>query len=195
MSVRQSSLLRAALATATFVFLPSLAAAQAAPAAAPALLKVGDMAPDFTVTWVTAAGKEAKPFKLSEHKGETVVLAFFPAARTRGCTVQLETYRDKYAELFKGGQKVTLVGVSVDADTALTSWARDAKFPFHLAADVDRKVGMAYGASAGTGMHKRHLYIIDPTGRISYVVQSFNVMSADAYTDLGAAVGKAAGAK
>lgn len=166
----------------------SLASAQSAPAAAPVPLKVGEMAPDFTVTMVTKAGVAAKPFKLSEHKGETVVLAFFPKARTSGCTVQMESYRDKYAELFNGGKKVTLVGVSVDSDTALLSWAKDANFPFAFGADTDRKVGTAYGASSGTGFHKRVLYVIDGTGKISYVAAPFQQMSADAYTQLGEAV-------
>ena len=149
----------------------SVASAQAAPAAAPAVnataLKVGDVAPDFTVAAVTAAGLDAKPFKLSEHKGETIVLAFFPKARTGGCTMQMHAYRDKYNEMFKGGKKVTVVGVSIDEDSALTSWAKDDKIPFHFAADVDRKVGVAYGASMGTGYHKRFLYVIDPKGKIS----------------------------
>ncbi len=172
---------------------PSLVGAQAAPAAALSPLKVGEMAPDFTVTVVTSAGVAAKPFKLSEHKGETVVLAFFPKARTSGCTVQMETYRDKYANTFQGGKKVTLIGVSIDSDTALVAWARDAKFPFHFAADTDRKVGVAYGANAGTGSHKRTLYVIDPSGKISYVAAPFNQMSADAYTDLGTAITTAGG--
>ena len=171
---------------------PSIAGAQAAPAALTPL-KVGEMAPDFTVTVVTAAGVVAKPFKLSEHKGETVVLAFFPKARTSGCTVQMESYRDKYAQTFQGGKKVTLVGVSIDSDTALISWAKDAKFPFHFAADTDRKVGVAYGANGGAGYHKRTLYVIDPSGKISYVAAPFNQMSADAYTDLGAAISHAGG--
>ena len=52
----------------------SAALAQAAPAAVNAtVLKVGDIAPDFTVTAATAAGVDAKPFKLSDHKGETIV--------------------------------------------------------------------------------------------------------------------------
>ena len=136
-------------------------------------LKVGDAAPDFTVTTVTAAGITSKPFRLSEHKGETVILAFFPKARTRGCTVQMESYRDRYAELFKSGEKVTLVGVSVDPDSALTSWAKDAKFPFQFAADVDHKVGVAYAASTGEGFHKRLLYVINPQGKISYVAAPF----------------------
>ena len=173
------------------------AGAQGAPAApaAPTPLKVGEMAPDFTVTTVTTEGPGAKPFKLSEHRGETVVLAFFPAARTRGCTVQMESYRDRYAELFAGGKKVVVVGVSTDSDTTLTAWTREAKFPFQFAADVDRKVGLAYGASTGTGYHKRTLYVIDPTGKISYMTPSFGVMSADAYTQLGDAVKQSGGAR
>lgn len=177
----------------------SVASAQAAPAAAPAVnataLKVGDVAPDFTVAAVTAAGLDAKPFKLSEHKGETIVLAFFPKARTGGCTMQMHAYRDKYNEMFKGGKKVTVVGVSIDEDSALTSWAKDDKIPFHFAADVDRKVGVAYGASMGTGYHKRFLYVIDPKGKISYVATPFRQASEDAYTELGAAVVSAQGAK
>ncbi|MBU6367886.1 MAG: redoxin domain-containing protein [Gemmatimonadetes bacterium] len=158
-------------------------------------LKVGDVAPDFSVTWVTAAGPEAKPFKLSEHKGETVVLAFFPKARTSGCTVQMEAYRDRYATVFRGGKKVTLIGVSTDAPESLVSWAKDAKFPFHFAADTEKAVGKAYGASGITPFHKRHLYVIDPAGRIAYIATPFNQMSDQAYTDLGDAVAKAGGAK
>ncbi len=188
MSVRSRVAARTAAFAAAFGMLPALAGAQTT-------LKVGDMAPDFTVTTVTAKGTDTKPFRLSEHKGETVVLAFFPKARTSGCTVQMESYRDQYAQLFKGGNKVTLVGVSVDPDTALTSWARDAKFPFHFAADTDRAVGVAYGASTGTSLHKRHLYVIDPAGRIAYITTPFNQMAADAYTELGSAVSKATASK
>ena len=189
----------AAFSVAATAAATSVASAQAAPAAAPAAnataLKVGDVAPDFTVAAVTAAGLDAKPFKLSEHRGETIVLAFFPKARTGGCTMQMHAYRDKYNEMFKGGKKVTVVGVSIDEDSALTSWAKDDKIPFHFAADVDRKVGVAYGASMGTGYHKRFLYVIDPKGKISYVATPFRQASEDAYTELGAAVVSAQGAK
>ena len=180
MSIRSRLLAGSAL----LAFLPAIAEAQ---------LKVGDAAPDFTVTTVTSAGREAKPFHLAEHRGETIILAFFPKARTSGCTMQMESYRDKYAEVFRSGKKVTLIGVSVDPDTALTSWARDAKFPFRFAADVDRAVGVAYGANAGTGYHKRHLYVIDPAGKIAFVATPFLQMSADAYSELGSAISKAGG--
>ncbi len=168
-------------------------AAQAAPAAN--ALTVGDAAPDFTLTTVTKNGLEAKPFKLSEHRGETVVLAFFPKARTSGCTTQMKAYRDQYAQVFQDGRKVSLIGVSIDADSALTSWAKDEQFPFRFGADTDRAVGVAYGANAGTGVHKRHLYVIDPAGKIAYIATPFLQMSADAYGELGAAVAQAGGTK
>ena len=170
--------------------------AQAAPAAtAPVSLEVGDVAPDFTLETVTSAGVTAKPFRLSEHRGETVVLAFFPKARTSGCTVQMESYRDRYSEIFHDGKKVTLIGVSIDPDTALISWANDAKFPFRFGSDESRAVGKLFGASNGeSGVHRRHLYVIDPKGVISYVATPFAQMSADAYTDLGKAITTAASA-
>jgi len=169
--------------------------AQATAMSAATALKVGDMAPDFSVTTVTSAGVEARKFKLSEHRGETVVLAFFPKARTSGCTTQMEAYRDQYSNLFLGGKKVALIGVSIDADTSLISWAKDAKFPFRFAADVDRAVGVAFGANTGTGYHKRHLYVIDPKGRIALINTPFLQMAADAYTNLGTAVAQASGGK
>ena len=137
-------------------------------------------------------GLTAKPFKLSEHKGETVVLAFFPKARTSGCTTQMTSYRDQYADLMNGGKKVTLVAISVDPDTALTSWAHDAKFQFMFGSDEDRAVGVKYGASAGTGYHKRVVYVIDPTGKITYATP-FQQLAAEAYTKLGEAIDQAAG--
>ncbi len=63
-----------------------LAAQQPAPGPAPvpAPLAVGAVAPDFTLPAATPAGVRAKPFRLSEHLGQTVVLAFFFKARTSG---------------------------------------------------------------------------------------------------------------
>jgi len=172
----------------------ALAVALTAAPLAAQTLKVGDVAPDFTVTSVTKAGVDKTPFTLSAHRGEVVVLAFFPQAGTPGCTTQMETYRDRYAALFKGGQKVTLVGVSTDDTDDLVGWARKKGFPFVFAADDDKVVGKAYGAS-GMLWHKRHLYVIDPQGRIAYIVRPFNQMSEDAYTALGSAIAAASGVR
>ena len=175
-------------------FAASSAAAQQAPAAAaPAGPNVGDMAPDFALHAATRYGVLQAPVKLSDLRGQTVVVAFFPKARTSGCTVQLETYRDQYATLFNGGRKVTLVAVSADADTTLAGWARQADFPFVLASDKDGTAGTAYGAwMAQNRIDNRFLFVVGPDGRIAYVARPFKVMAQDAYTDLAAAVDKLA---
>ncbi len=181
---------RSFLAAAVLIVAPSLLPLHAqAPAAS--LLSVGDIAPDFTLTTVTQAGPTAKPFKLSEHRGETVVLAFFPKARTSGCTAQMHTYRDKYESMFLNGKKVTLVGISTDNGADLTAWAKDDGFQFAMGADTDKKVGALYHAATATGYHKRYLYVIGPDGKISYAT-SFRAMAQDAYDELDVAIKKVA---
>jgi peroxiredoxin len=56
----------------------------------------------------------------------------------------MEAYRDQYATLFNNGRKVTVLGISVDADTTLASWARDEDFPVLFASDPGGKVGQLY---------------------------------------------------
>lgn len=101
----------------------------------------------------------------------------------------MEAYRDQYATLFNGGKKVTLIGISVDPDTALISWAKDANFPFAFASDGDGAVGTLYGAYIPANKtDNRTLYVIGPDGKIAYKAQPFRQMSADAYTELEAAI-------
>lgn len=162
--------------------------AQAAPAS---MLAAGTMAPDFTLVTVTKDGRTSKPFTLSEHRGETIVLAFFPKARTSGCTAQMHTYRDKYEQLFRNGQKVRLIGISTDTDADLISWAKDDGFQFLFGADTDRKVGALYGAAREGAFHNRFLYVIGPDGKISYAT-SFRPLSQEAYDALDAEIRKVA---
>ena len=109
---RNTTLLAAALVTCVTV-----AHAQAPAAAAEAGPKVGDVAPDFSLPGATIDGVMKAPVKLSSFKGQTVVVAFFPKARTRGCTAQMTTYRDKWATLFNGGKGIKVIAISMDADT------------------------------------------------------------------------------
>ena len=101
----------------------------------------------------------------------------------------MEAYRDQYATLFNNGRKVVVIGISVDPDTALASWARDSEFPVLFTSDVGGKVGAAYGAySEQNKTDNRSLYVIAPDGKIAYKVQPFRVLAADAYTELGGVV-------
>ena len=157
---------------------------------------VGTMAPDFTLPGATAVGVLAKPVKLSDLRGRTVVLAFYPKARTSGCTVQMKTYRDQYETLFGGGKDVTLLAISADADTTLASWASDEKFPFTFLSDMGGTVGKRYGVfNPKWSMDSRVLFVVAPDGRISYVASPFLEVDPTSYTNLGAELKKTVGGK
>ena len=101
----------------------------------------------------------------------------------------MEAYRDQYATLFNNGRRVVVLGISVDPDTALLSWARDASFPMLFASDNGATVGRRYGAfDAKNRVDDRSLYVIAPDGRVAYHVRPFNQLSAAAYSRLGAVV-------
>ncbi len=107
----------------------------------------------------------------------------------------MEAYRDQYATLFNNGKKVVVIGISTDADTTLNNWARESGFPNLFASDPDQAVAKEYGSADGKA-DTRNVFIVGPDGRIVYRMMKFNVLSADAYVDLGKAVGqsvKAAG--
>ncbi len=185
--------LRLLTAALTLCALP-LAAQSTTSSATPATQgpSVGDVAPDFTFTGATRYGLLRDPVKLSDLRGQTVVLAFFPGARTPGCTIQMTKYRDAYGTLFKNGANVVVLGVSVDADTTLASWAHDAHFPMLFASDAGGgKIGSDYGAYNTTyKLDQRYLYVIGPDGKITYTAKPFNVSDQASYTDLAAAVEK-----
>jgi peroxiredoxin Q/BCP len=101
----------------------------------------------------------------------------------------MEAYRDQYATLFNNGRKVTVLGISVDADTTLASWARDEDFPVLFASDPGGKVGQLYVAyDAKNKLDNRSLFVVGPDGRIAYVTKPFKVLTPSAYTELAAIV-------
>ena len=152
---------------------------------------VGDMAPDFTVEGSTKAG--LRSIHLQDFRGQTVVLAFFPKARTGGCTAQMESYRDQYTKLFNGGKGVAVIAISTDDDTVQMNWARDKNFPVLFASDVQRTVGKQYGVLWNlvlTKLEKRVLFVVGPDGRVTHIMRPFKEMVGDSYTELGAEVAK-----
>jgi peroxiredoxin len=101
----------------------------------------------------------------------------------------MEAYRDQYATLFNNGRKVIVLGISVDADTTLASWARDEDFPVLFASDPGGKVGQLYAAyDAKNKLDNRSLFVVAPDGRIAYVTKPFKVLTPSAYTELAAVV-------
>jgi peroxiredoxin len=105
----------------------------------------------------------------------------------------MEAYRDQYATLFNGGRDVVVIAVSVDPDTTLASWAREKDFPVLFASDAGGAVGRRYGAfNAKFNLDDRSLFVVAPDGKVAYKAQPFRELVASSYTDLAAAVGRAA---
>ncbi|HEX2692834.1 MAG TPA: redoxin domain-containing protein [Gemmatimonadaceae bacterium] len=105
----------------------------------------------------------------------------------------MEAYRDQYATLFNNGRNVTVIGISVDADTTLASWAREEDFPIVFASDPGGAVGRAYAAyDEKNKLDNRSLFVVGPDGRITYVAKPFKVLTPSAYTELAAAVDRLA---
>ena len=101
----------------------------------------------------------------------------------------MEAYRDQYATLFNNGRHVVVLGISVDPDTALASWAHDEDFPVLFASDPGGKVGQLYAAyDAKNKLDNRSLFVVRPDGHIAYVTKPFKVLTPSAYTELAAVV-------
>jgi thioredoxin-dependent peroxiredoxin len=187
------------LALAASVTLASLAAAQqqsgqaAAPPTPPPVPAAGEMAPEFTATATDASGKII-PVSLKELRGKVVVLAFYPADRSSGCTAELNKFRDEYTTLF--GDGVVVFPTSIDSLGSHSSWAKEAKFPFAMIADPKSELATKYSSqgSAQRPFFRRTMFVIGKDGKIAYSEARFNALAQDGYDKLAAAI-KAANAQ
>jgi len=128
-------------------------------------LKVGDVAPDFTLK---SADKE--DWHLSDFRGKkNVVLAFVPYAFSGVCSAQLPAYE---AELSRFKDLDTeIVALSMDSTFALDAWEKSMHTTFPLLSDFypQGKVADLYGVRHPAGMAERALFVIDKEGVIQYI--------------------------
>jgi peroxiredoxin Q/BCP len=148
---------------------------------------VGATAPDFRLPWATrdSIGSVDDDFTLKAHRGKTVVLAFYPADFTSGCTAELKAFTDRYAELF--GDDVVVVGISADSLETHQRFAASLGVPFKLLSDPDQRVARRYGSKGTTGP-KRTVYVIDGAGNVRYRDMRFGALDPKAYDALKVAV-------
>ncbi|HEY9807875.1 MAG TPA: peroxiredoxin [Halomicronema sp.] len=132
-------------------------------------LPVGNIAPDFSVK-----DTNGKTVSLSEFKGKTVVLYFYPKDDTPGCTKQAQSFRDSYAEY--QDKEMVVLGVSRDDEASHKAFTEKYGLPFQLLADTDGFISKAYDVDGG-GYAKRVTYIIDSEGKISQVLDKINTES------------------
>ena len=172
------------------------ASTSAAPATAPAAppppaeIEVGKIAPDFTMEWADSSGAIAAPLKLSNLRGKVVVLAFYPADRSSGCTAELTKFRDEYSKLF--GEGVVVVPISNDDIASHSSWAKEMSFPFALGSDPQLAVAKQYGSwNPERKFASRTVFVIGKDGTILWRNLRFPALNESAYTELASEVAKA----
>ncbi len=111
-------------------------------------LKVGDKAPTFE-----ALDDTGKPWKSTEHVGKKIVVVYFyPADMTGGCTKQACGFRDKLGDLSKKG--IEVVGVSGDTVASHVLFKQEYDLTFPLLADTEGKVANAFGVPVTPGEKK-----------------------------------------
>jgi thioredoxin-dependent peroxiredoxin len=123
-------------------------------------LSVGDQAPDFELD-----GTEGR-FHLSDHRGERVVLLFYPGDFTPVCTKQFCSYAERAEDMSALG--ATVVGISAQDVDSHSKFVNENGIPVPLLADPDKKVAKAYGASAPVVGTRRAVFIVGEDGNIAY---------------------------
>jgi thioredoxin-dependent peroxiredoxin len=140
---------------------------------AEAALKPGAQAPDFT-TQASIAGKPFT-FSLAEAlKSGPVVLYFYPAAFTKGCTIEAHDFAEATERFTSLG--ATVIGVSHDSIETLNRFSvSECRNKFAVASDADKKISKAYDANLMmTSYANRTSYVIAQDGRIAYEYTALN---------------------
>ena len=137
----------------------------------PSTIRAGLMAPDFELQ-----DENGLPRRLSSFRGNPVVLYFYPADDTPGCTKEACNFRDDYSAYRKAG--ITILGVSPDTVRSHTKFKSKYDLPFPLLADLGHRVCSMYGVWGRKNFMGRTYegvlrttFLIDRTGRIAQVFE------------------------
>ena len=121
---------------------------------------VGDQAPDFELD-----GTEGR-FRLSDHRGERVVLLFYPGDFTPVCTRQFCSYAERADDV--SALDATVVGISPQDVDSHSRFVDENGIPVPLLADPDKKVAKSFGASVPVVGTRRATVIVDEAGNVVY---------------------------
>jgi peroxiredoxin Q/BCP len=133
-------------------------------------MKVGDKAPE-----ILGIDENGNEIRLSNYKGQKVVLYFYPKDSTPGCTTEACNLRDNYEKLRKDNYAV--IGVSVDNESSHRNFIEKNNIPFPLIADTDKKLVELFGVWGEKQMYGRSYmgtfrttFIIDEEGIVSKII-------------------------
>tara|TARA_B100000530_G_scaffold152340_1_gene95613 strand:- start:287 stop:751 length:465 start_codon:yes stop_codon:yes gene_type:complete len=129
---------------------------------------IGESAPNFTLK-----NTEKTDVSLSDYKGKTVILAFYPGAFTGVCDTEMCSFQDNFSKLSESNAAV--IGISVDSPWANAEFASKYNLEFELLSDLDREVVEAYdakfvglGGIEGYVSANRVVIVIDENGIIKH---------------------------
>jgi thioredoxin-dependent peroxiredoxin len=144
------------------------------------MIEQGDQAPDFELP-----DQDGNPVKLSDLRGQPVVVYFYPKADTPGCTVQACGVRDHRADYAKVGSVV--LGISPDPVKKVKKFHEKYDLDFALLADEGHAVADAYGVWAEKSMYgktyfgnERTTFVIDSEGKVAEVLRKVKPAEHDA---------------
>ncbi len=147
-----------------------------------AALEVGDPAPDFTLQ-----GSDGNTYTLSDFRGkQAVVLAWFPKAYTRGCTIECKSLAQN-GHLIRE-YDVTYFMASVDPLEDNEGFAKETEADFPLLSDPEKNVAKAYDVMHWMGFAKRHTFYIGEDGTILKI--DTDVKPATSAEDMAATLGE-----
>lgn len=132
------------------------------------MLQVGEKAPDFSLR-----ASDKSVIKLSDYRGQKVLLLFFPFAFAGVCTKELGMMRDSLAEY--EGLDAQILAISVDSPFTLAQWKEEQGFNFPMLSDFNKSVSKKYDAFYKEfafelkGVSKRAAFVLDAQGTLQYV--------------------------